>query len=192
MVSGRVNLFLVFAIATLVVGFIAAVATMQQIRGSNELINEPEPNTSTAIPAPQSLSFAAMGDMLPHDSVVTQAITPTGYNFAPYFTNTRPFYKDSDMVFCNAETPVAGESHGITGYPSFNAPKEFARDLSSAAGCNLVNMATNHIYDKAQAGIDSSRSSWEALGVAASGANRDQAEQYSVSYVTKNGIKVAF
>ena len=190
LVFHRVNLFLMFAVVALVFGFVAAVITVQQIMRENVPVKVAQSNTAPVVPP--SVTFAAMGDMLPHDSVVTQAKTTDGYNFVPYFTTIRPLYKNTDIVFCNAETPVAGEDLGLGGYPTFNAPSEFARDLSGAAGCNLVNMANNHIYDKAQLGVDQSRQTWESLGVTVSGANRNQAEQDTVSYVTKNGIKVAF
>lgn len=185
------NLFLIFAVSTLAFGFIAAIIVLHQFKQADlpvatQQVQKPE---ATSLP---TITFAALGDMLPHDSVVTQAKTQDGYNFAPYFVNIRPLYKDADIVFCNSETPVAGESLGLGGYPTFNAPTEFARDLSGAAGCNLVNMANNHIYDKAQAGVDQSRQVWENLGVTVSGANRNQIEQNTVSYVTKNGITVAF
>jgi poly-gamma-glutamate synthesis protein (capsule biosynthesis protein) len=130
--------------------------------------------------------------MLPHDSVVQQAKTPAGYDFAPYFSNINGLYKSADVMFCNGETVVAGQELGIAGYPAFNAPQEFARDVAGAARCNLVNMANNHIFDKGQRGIDVSRQVWESHGVVVNGANRSKQEQDTISYMTKNDLKVAF
>lgn len=140
-----------------------------------------------------SLRFSAMGDMLAHDSVVNNAKTEGSYDFKQYFTRVQNMYKDSDVVFCNPETPAAGAAFGVSGYPTFNAPTEFARDLNST-GCNLINLATNHIYDKGQIALDATLSTWENLQIlAVSGANRNADEQQnSVKYFTKNDIKVAF
>ncbi len=141
---------------------------------------------------PSSLTFAAMGDMLAHDSVVNQARTAETYDFSGYFSSIRHLYTDSDVVFCNVETPTAGPTFGISGYPSFNAPIEFARDLNKA-GCNLVNLANNHIADKGQPAIDATLDVWDDLDVLArAGANRTQQEQNTVRYFEKNGITVAF
>lgn len=156
---------------------------------------QPAQNTTTTpkvADQPQSLRFAAMGDMIAHDSVVSNAKTANGYDFTQYFTRIRRLYSGADAVFCNSETPVAGATFGISGYPTFNGPTEFARDLS-AVGCNVINLATNHVDDKGQAGINATIDTWAALKpLAYAGANKDQASQNTVSYFTKNGIKVAF
>ena len=144
------------------------------------------------IPETPHIRFAAMGDMLAHDSVVNNAKTDSGYDFTKYFTRIKSLYSDADIVFCNPETLAAGSAFGITGYPTFNAPTEFARDLNSV-GCNLINLATNHIGDKGQAAINATLDTWQKLPIlAVSGANRDATEQNTVSYFSKNGLKVAF
>jgi poly-gamma-glutamate synthesis protein (capsule biosynthesis protein) len=87
------------------------------------------------------VTFAAMGDMLAHDSVVAQARAANGsYDFTPYFSAIKPLYKGADAVFCNAEGLTTGEAFGISGYPAFNAPTEFARDLVLGAGCNVIGL----------------------------------------------------
>lgn len=136
-----------------------------------------------------------MGDMLAHDTINQQAKRGESYDYKPYFKQIKPLYKDADVVFCNPETLSAGQTYGISGYPAFNAPTEFARDLASkdGAGCNLINLATNHIGDKSQAAINATLSVWDELEpLAVAGANRSPEEQNSVRYFTKNGIKVAF
>ncbi len=137
--------------------------------------------------------FAAMGDMLAHDSVVAQVKSGETYDFKPYFKNIRPLYKDADAVFCNAEGLTTGAQFGISGYPAFNAPTEFARDLVEGAGCNVISLANNHMNDKGQAAIDANVAVWEGLKpLAFAGANRTPEEQAQVKYFTKNGVKVAF
>lgn len=142
-----------------------------------------------------SIRFAAMGDMLAHDTVNQQAKKSNTYDYKPFFSAIRPLYAGADVVFCNPETLVSGTRFGISGYPTFNAPSEFARDLASpeGAGCNVINLATNHIGDKGQAAIDATLDEWTSLKpLAFAGANRSYDEQYKVRYFTKNGITVAF
>lgn len=142
-----------------------------------------------------SIRFAAMGDMLAHDTVNQQAQSGKTYDYKSFFTAIKPLYKDADVVFCNPETLVSGTRFGISGYPTFNAPTEFARDLASpeGAGCNVINLATNHIGDKGQTAIDATIDEWASLKpLAFAGANRSYDEQYKVRYFTKNGITVAF
>lgn len=151
--------------------------------------------TSTARPAEvdSTVHIAMMGDMLAHDSVNAQAKTADGYDYTPYFAGIRPLYKDADIVFCNPETPVAGDTFGVSGYPTFDAPSAFARDLVKGAGCNVINLASNHQADKGQAGINASLSVWKELKpLAYSGMNSSATEQNAVSYFTVKGVKFAF
>lgn len=165
--------------------------SQSHVNRSAELVKETN-KAQIAEPTLPKISFAAMGDMLAHDSVVNQAKTNEGYDFKPYFTNIRPLYESSDVVFCNPETPSAGPSFGISGYPTFNAPVEFSRDLV-ASGCNLINLASNHMADKGQLAINETIDQYDKLGVLARhGTNRSIEEQAKVSYFTKNDIKVAF
>lgn len=137
--------------------------------------------------------LAMMGDMLAHDSVNAQAKTASGYDYTPYFTDIKPLYKEADVVFCNPETPVAGDTYGVTGYPAFNAPSAFARDLVKGAGCNVISLASNHQADKGQGGIDTSLAVWKSQEpYAYSGMNSSADGQNTVSYFTVEGVKFAF
>ncbi len=182
-----VGLVIVLGIGTGVV--LALRQTQKQPVSSPEPVQRKEQVTP---PAELSLQFAAMGDMLPHDSVVAQAKTADGYDFSGYFTAIKSLYTGSDAVFCNAESPSAGAAFGISGYPAFNAPTEFARDVAGA-GCNVINLANNHMADKGQAALNATVDEWQKLKpLAVAGANRSAEEQNQVRYFEKNGLKVAF
>lgn len=140
----------------------------------------------------QSVRLSAMGDMIAHDTITANAKTPNGYDYTKYFQKIKPLYADADIVFCNQESLSAGEEYGISGYPTFNAPVPYAADLQKV-GCNVVNLANNHIADKGQAAIDTTVAEWEKLKpLAYAGANRNLSEQQQVRYFEKNGIKFAF
>lgn len=139
------------------------------------------------------IHLAAMGDMLAHDTIIANATTETSYNFSHYFTNIRNSYKDANVVFCNQEGLSSGEAYGISGYPSFNAPTQFSSDLKSGAGCNVINLANNHMGDKGVNAINATLDVWKNLEpLAFSGANKSAEDQQKVSYFTVEGIKFGF
>ncbi|RZT66089.1 CapA family protein [Leucobacter luti] len=152
--------------------------------------------TPSATPTPevdQPVRVIAMGDMLPHDSVNANATAADGtIDYAQFFTGISTQLDAADVTFCNQEVPSAGVDFGISGYPTFNAPTEFARDLREGAGCDLVNTATNHTADKGTAGIAATREVWDGLAPAiVSGANRSAAEQRTVPVFEQDGITIA-
>ena len=115
------------------------------------------------------------------------------YDFSKYFTNIRSSYKNADVVFCDQEGLSSGEQYGISGYPSFNAPTQFSIGLQSGAGCNLINLANNHMGDKGVAATNATIDVWNNLKpLALSGANKSTEDQNIVSYAEVKGIKLAF
>ncbi|KUF07385.1 CapA family protein [Leucobacter sp. G161] len=142
---------------------------------------------------PEAIRVIAMGDMLPHDSVNENAKQADGsYDYAPFFAGLRSQLDAADVTFCNQEVPSAGVEFGISGYPTFNAPTEFARDLRGAAGCDLVNLATNHNADKGVAGIAATRAAWDGLGPAVvNGASRNADEQSALTVFEHDGVQIA-
>lgn len=139
------------------------------------------------------LHVAAMGDMLAHDTIVANAKTANGYDFGKYFQRIRPLYKDADVVFCNQEGLTSGPAYTISGYPAFNAPTEFASALKDSAGCNLINLANNHMGDKGVAATNATIDLWDQLHpLAFSGANKTAADQQKVAITEVKGVKIGF
>lgn len=143
--------------------------------------------------APKPITVAAMGDMLPHDSVNKNALQADGtYDYGQFFTGILPIYEKSDVVFCNQEVPSAGVEMGVKGYPVFNAPTQFAVDLRTEAKCNMINLATNHAADLGPAGITLTRQVWDTLDpLSISGANRSADEQNAVKFAEVKGVTFA-
>ncbi|TDP95747.1 poly-gamma-glutamate synthesis protein (capsule biosynthesis protein) [Leucobacter luti] len=193
----------IIVVAIVLVGGGAAAAfwLAPQPKPAAEAAPTPSPSatpTPTVTPTPppsedDAISVIAMGDMLPHDSVNANALGADGaYNYAQFFSGIQSQLDAADVTFCNQEVPSAGVELGISGYPTFNAPAEFARDLREGAGCDLVNTATNHTADKGTAGIAATRGVWDGLTPAiVSGANRDAAEQRAVTVFEEQGVKIA-
>lgn len=188
----KVSVGIIISAVCIALGFALMNVVLSQLINTYVDGKTTSPPASQIVEKPKSVTVAALGDMLAHDSIVRFAQTSTGYDFAGYFTDIRQGYSDSELVYCNPETPVAGESLGISGYPSFNAPGEFARDLHNS-GCNMINLATNHMYDKGLMGVTMSRDVWRTYDpVLLHGANSDRDTQRVVSFTTKNDIKFAF
>ncbi|SDR92094.1 CapA family protein [Agrococcus carbonis] len=143
---------------------------------------QPTPSaTPSPTPEPVTVSVSAMGDMLPHDSVTADARQPDGsYEYGHFFDAARPIWADSDLVYCNQEAPSGGVELGLTYFPAFNAPVEFAEGLA-AAGCNTIGLGNNHTFDRGQEGIDRTRAVWDELDpLLIHGAFRSEEEQAEV------------
>lgn len=140
-----------------------------------------------------TVHFAALGDMIAHDTINFNAKTESGYDYVKFFQNIRPAYDDADIIFCNQEGLSSGLDFGISGYPTFNAPTEFASGLSSGGGCNLINLANNHIGDKGTGAIARTLDVWSELPkYAVAGANKTENDQKQVKYFTIKDIKFSF
>lgn len=179
-----------------------AVALLAGGAGAWWMLTQTTPETPTATAtskppatseAPKPITVAAMGDMLPHDSVNKNALQADGtYDYGQFFTNILPLYEEADVVFCNQEVPSAGEAFGITGYPVFNAPEQFAVELSTDAKCSAINLANNHAADHGQAGITLTRNVWDSLSPKLiSGTNRSVDEQNKVTFTEVRGVNFA-
>ena len=149
--------------------------------------------TPIRTPEPVAVSVSAMGDILPHDSVTMDARTPDGgYDYGKFFDAAEPIWAESDLVYCNQEAPSGGIELGLTYFPAFNAPREFAEGIAEA-GCNTVGLGNNHTFDRGQEGVDRTRAVWDELDpLLISGAFRSPEEQAEVPTAEVNGMTVAF
>lgn len=181
-------LLLVVAAAFVTYTYLHRHHTSQSTASSPQQSVKSQPNKPSQI-----VRMSAMGDMIAHDTITTHARTASGgYDYTKYFAGVRPLYSKSDAVFCNQESLSAGEQFGISGYPAFNAPTTYATDLQKV-GCNVINLANNHMGDKGVAATSATVATWEQLKpLAYAGANRSSAEQNQIRYFEKNGIKFAF
>ena len=140
-----------------------------------------------------TIRLTATGDMIPHDALNLRAEKADGsYDYFQFMDNMKPIFDKAEINFCNQATLAAGEDFGITGYPVFNAPTQFAKDMRQV-GCNIINTGTNHTNDLSQDAISASRAVWDDLDVLAiAGTNRSADEQQKISYFEVDGVKFAF
>lgn len=141
----------------------------------------------------KTLRLIAGGDFIAHDALNAEAKTPAGYDYAPIMKNFQPYFQKADVRFCVQGVPGGGEAYGISGYPVFNSPLEFIRDMTGL-GCNVINTGTNHTNDKGQPLINATLDAWDKQQnlLAVAGANRSDAERAKIRYFSNSGIKFAF
>lgn len=164
--------------------------------GPSETTQTPTP-TPSETPEPseteedRSFQMSVIGDWLPHDSVVWDAETESGYDFAQFADPVADVYDDSDLVYCNQEVPTA-PSFELAYYPTFNSPPELASGMQDA-GCNVIGLGNNHAFDYGQQGVDETRAVWDELDPELiHGAARSPEEQREVSFTEINGVTVSF
>lgn len=150
-----------------------------------------ETSTNGAEPLDQ-LRIISTGDFIAHDSVIANAATNGGYDFYALMQNMQPYFDAADVRFCNEATPAGGEEFGISGFPIFNAPLEW-HDGMEQLGCNVINLGTNHTFDKGQPLVDAMVADWQDREVlATAGAHRSQAEREQISYFDVGDVTFAF
>lgn len=162
-------------------------------RKPNQEQSAQNPNSnSTTNQNPQNIRLVATGDMIPHDSLNAAAKQGDTYDYFQFMDNMQPYFMAADIRFCNQAVLGGGEQFGISGYPVFNSPVEFAKDMNKV-GCNLINTGSNHTNDLSQDVISASVAVWDDLDTLGfAGANRSEEEKNQIDYFEIKGVKFAF
>ena len=117
---------------------------------------------------PVSFTLVAAGDVLPHGSVVDDAMRSGTFNMEPLWSELDPWISGADLAICHMETPVAPPGTNPSGFPVFSAPPEIVPALKQQGwdGCST---ASNHMVDKSWAGIVASLGAFDAVRMGAVG-----------------------
>ncbi len=143
------------------------------------------------------VTLAAVGDQIGTDNSLPIAASyagGNGYDFSPFYREVAPFIQQHDLRYINQETVMAvGESgYAVSGYPTFNTPDTAAKAIADN-GFNLVNFATNHLYDLGTFGIEKSHEVWDRYPqLLVGGSYLTQEERETVHLIERNGITFAF
>lgn len=98
-------------------------------------------------------SFLAVGDNLIHGAIYYYNQTGEGtYNFDNIYENTNYLTQAADLAYINFETICAGTELELSSYPTFNGPVEVI-DAVNNAGFDWLSGASNHTFDRGEAGI---------------------------------------
>ena len=171
------------------------VSSAEPVTGTTERDTAPVPVTTEPPAAEKRLSVLAVGDNIIHEAVFTDAKNRAAdgaeYDFVPMYSGVAERIGQADVAFVNHETPLAGKEYGISGYPTFNAPREAAQALVDV-GFDVVNLANNHILDKRVAGARATVEYVQSLPVTEIGVYLDREDADTLRITEINGIRVAW
>jgi poly-gamma-glutamate capsule biosynthesis protein CapA/YwtB (metallophosphatase superfamily) len=182
------------AIFALIIAGISYAYYQRYVKQPVSTLSPPTDNKQSEPTVPDAtVRVIATGDMIAHDALNARAKTNGGYDYFQFMDRMKPYFDAADVRFCNQATLAAGEAYSITGYPVFNAPLEFARDMAKV-GCNVINTGSNHSNDKSQAALEASVAAWYNLPniLAVAGANRSEDERQTIRHFEVKGVKFAF
>ncbi len=154
----------------------------------------------TAVPAVSGapgetrLSFVAVGDNIIHSAIMEDAARHAKdgkeYDFTYIYDNVRDEISEADIAFVNQETPLGGKALGYFGYPNFNGPRE-AGDALVDCGFDIVCIATNHMADLRDKGLQGTIDYWEGQPVTLVGGYRNKSDYDNIRVHEKDGVKIA-
>ncbi|MDZ7785920.1 MAG: CapA family protein [Candidatus Saccharibacteria bacterium] len=180
------------SVAVVACGVIAGTYYRDNVVSKSQEAEQRSAREPTVEPQKSTVRLLATGDMIAHDSINQNAKQGDKYDYAALMSDMKPYFQKGDINFCNQATPAGGSSFGISGYPIFNAPLAFPRGIEEV-GCNLINIGTNHTYDKGKDLVDATVKAWDDRDVlAVAGANRNQSEQNQPRIFEVNGMTFAF
>ena len=137
-----------------------------------------------------TITFAAVGDNLFHDSLIRSCLMADGtYDFSSLYTEIKPIVQKADLAFINQETVMAGTSFGYSGYPTFNSPQILAHNLVDA-GFDIMNLANNHAMDMGRNGLYATLDFLDTIPELTVIGARKSGE--SARIITKNNITLGF
>lgn len=160
--------------------------------------NESVDNTVTKTNEPpveteKRVSFFGAGDNLIHNCVYWQADSNAEgaeYDFKPMYERMAEDISSADIAYLNQETILGGTQLGLSSYPMFNSPQECGRDMI-ALGFDVFSHATNHVFDKGEAGIKNTYEFYESYPDAVCVGIYKKGEE-NIKLVERNGVKIAF
>lgn len=157
-----------------------------------------EETTAEPVDKTVKLTFIAAGDNIGHENVYTDALnrateTSLEYNFVPMYNDIAPLIGNADIAFINQETMMADKSVSggrYTGYPDFNSPQDMGRSLVEL-GFDIVNIASNHMLDYGNAGLEGTIDFFDTQPVMQIGGYRDREDFENIRIYEQDGIKIA-
>lgn len=164
------------------------------------------------------ITFAAAGDVIPHQSVVKAAaaheqtandaqpaspsqskdnstsLARTEGNHGGWddlLAGVVDVFRQADFGFVNLETPVApAHSRGSRPF-QFDAPVNLLESLEFS-GIKIVSFANNHVFDQGYAGFSETLDHLKQQGILFAGAGATANAAWTPVIIEKNGIKVGW
>lgn len=142
----------------------------------------------------QSVTIAAVGDNLIHESIYKKAYdrkTDT-YDFYHMYDPVRERISSYDIAVINQETVFVADRRQISSYPCFGTPCEIG-DAIVNAGFDIVLGATNHTWGKGEYGVNTMLGYWRDHypAITLLGIHESMEDYDAVDYIEVNGIRMA-
>jgi poly-gamma-glutamate synthesis protein (capsule biosynthesis protein) len=138
------------------------------------------------------LSLLFLGDIMQHDSQITDAYNPQTkkYDYKPCFQYVKPYTEAVDLAIGNFELTLAGPPY--KGYPQFSAPDELLMALKDM-GMDVLVTANNHCVDRGKKGLERTIAMLDSLDIQHTGTFVDDVEKLNLHplLIEKNGFRLA-
>ncbi len=155
-------------------------------------VPSPPPVPPPPPPPPDHAMIFAVGDIIPHSSVVASAASYAEIGgWGALLAEIAPLATAADFAMVNLETPVAPEKNGDTAAKKFNAPIAMLSALAGS-GFDGVSMANNHAWDQGRVGLVETLAHVGEAGLVASGAGTTCGAAQAPVLRTLGGIRVAW
>ncbi|MBI3891140.1 MAG: CapA family protein [Candidatus Wallbacteria bacterium] len=167
----------------------------------------PEPIEFSAPPDGARLRVAAVGDVLLHARLQSQAYLAAVTSQVPgVWDDVKPLLRSAGVAYANLEGTVAPglandgtedddpgpifDGHVYTSFPTINYHPSVLPVLSSS-GIRVVSTANNHALDRGPEGVTKTLDALDAAGILATGTRRDSSsDRYAVT--TFSGFRLAW
>ncbi|MBO4352076.1 MAG: CapA family protein, partial [Eggerthellaceae bacterium] len=191
--SNRRPLTIAVAIAAILLLAIAGCTVFNHATSSTRNGLAAHIDSSAVAMKPHTLTFLAVGDIVPHKEMIAQSRTDDGsYDFNHVFDPVRSHLEPYDLLSVTQETPLVTDESRVGGYPIFGTPVQMG-DAIVNAGFDIVTSATNHSMDQGIDGIFDTISYWKQNHpeIVLMGLHDDPADADGVTFVERNGITIA-
>ncbi len=138
-----------------------------------------------------TIRIAVTGDIMCHSQEYrTSTVASDSFDFSPSFQYIKPYLKDADFTIGNLETITAGKKNIYSGYPFFNSPDQFIRDIKNT-GFTLVTTSNNHALDRGEAGVRSTIDNLIKSNLNYTGTFTSQKDRDSIRIFNIKGIRIS-
>ena len=147
----------------------------------------------------RNITITSVGDIMCHKWQIMRAYDESTdtFDFAESFTYIEKYLSESDFTVGNLETTLAGRNVGsasvlgYSGYPMFNSPEIWAKNLKDI-GFDLLTTANNHSIDTGYKGIVATLDELDKVGLLHTGTARSLEEKEKEIICDIEGIQVGF
>lgn len=122
---------------------------------------------------PEDILITSLGNIMFHGNQIKAANTGNGYDFEPSFIYIKNMVSAADLSLAVFEGSFVKDNY--QGYPLFRTPDSVAKAISDA-GVDVLNEASNHVFDGGESGMKRSRDIAKKFGMDVIGIKDDAAE----------------